>query len=278
MKNFLLCIFFLSAGTAEILSQTTKRPVAAIYTGLGAYSNYQSDIFSFGSNQASLARVKQPAAGMYGEKRFLLDELGLYKLSVAVPTHSGNFGIQTNYFGFSDYNETNAGLAYARNLGEKLEIGVQFNYNSIKIAGYGNASAVNVEIGGILHLTEKLNAGVHVFNPVGGKFNKGDNEELASVYTFGFGYDFSEIFFLSAEIEKEENKPINVNAGMQYKIVSKLAARAGISTSTSAYYFGIGLYLKSFRFDVISSYQQPLGFTPGLMIQYNFSSSSEKSN
>lgn len=251
-------------------SQTVRRLVAAPYTGLGAYSLNHVDVFSFTNNQASLAQMKNAAAGAYGERRFLLSELAFYQLAVALPTSSGNFGLKTAYYGFSDYNESQIGLAYARKLGEKADVGVQFNYNGIRISSYGASSAISFEIGAVLHLTEKLNAGIHAANPVGGKFGKNTGEKLASVYTIGLGYEASEKFFVSAEIEKEENQPVNINAGLQYKFLPRLLARAGIATNSSNLYAGVGLFLKNFRLDVTAGYHPQLGVTPGLLIIYDF--------
>jgi len=251
--------------------QAVRRPVAALYTGLGAYSNKHIDVFSSTNNQASLAQIKNISAGAYGERRFMLDELSLYQLAIAVPTASGIFGVKAGYFGFSEYNESQLGLAYARKLGTRLDVGVQFNYNSVQASGYGNASAVNFEIGTILHLTDKLNAGIHAYNPAGGKFGKNAEEKLASVYTIGLGYDASEKFFVSAEIEKEENQAVNVNAGMQYRFLPQLLARVGIATNTSNVYAGVGLFLKTFRIDVVASYHPQLGITPGLLLIYSSS-------
>ena len=254
-----------------ITGQTVRRPVAATYTGLGAYSINHADVFSYTNNQASLAQMKSASAGVYGERRFMLDELSLYQLAIAVPTNSGNFGVKAGYFGFSDYNESQIGLAYARKLGSKMDIGVQFNYNGIMVGGYGNSSAINFEIGTVFHLTDKLNAGIHAYNPVGGKYGKNSEEKLASIYTIGLGYDASDKFFVSAEIEKEENQPVNVNAGLQYKFLPQFMARAGIATNTSNVYAGVGLFVKTFRLDVVASYHPQLGVTPGLSLIYNFS-------
>jgi len=267
-KPFLILLFVFFHLIID--AQTVRRPVAAVYTGLGAYSTDHTDVFSFTNNQASLAQMKNASAGVYGEKRFMLDELSLYQLAIAVPTNSGNFGVKAGYFGFSDYNESQMGLAYARKLGSKIDVGVQFNYNSIQVSGYGNSSAINFEIGTVFHLTDKLNAGVHAYNPVGGKFGKNAEEKLASVYTVGLGYEASEKFFVSAEIEKEENQPVNVNAGMQYKFLPQLLARVGITTNTSNVYAGVGLFLKTFRLDVVASYHPQLGVTPGLLLLYDF--------
>lgn len=251
-------------------AQTLRRPIAASYTGFGAYSLNHTDVFSFIANQASLAQLKNASAGVYGERRFLLSELNNYTAVIGVPTHSGNFGLKANYAGFSDYNETQLGLAYARKLGSKIDVGVQFNYNGIRINSYGNASAVSFELGTVLHITEKLHAGLHVNNPVGGKFGKDQQEKLSSVYSFGVGYDASEKFLVSAEIEKEEDQPINVNAGFQYKLIPQLLVRAGMSAATSSGWLGLGLTLKSFRFDVTTSYHPQLGITPGILVLFNF--------
>ena len=261
---FLCCSGFFSG------AQTLRRPVAAPYTGLGAYSLQHVDPFSFTANQAALAQLKNHGLGLYAERRFLLSELNNYTAVAGVTTQSGNFGLKANYSGFSEYNETQIGLAYARKLGTKLDIGAQFNYNGIRIAGYGNSSAISFEIGSILHISEKLHTGIHINNPIGGEFGKDQQEKLPAVYSLGLGYDASEKFFASFEVEKEEDQPVNVNAGIQYRFIPQLMARAGMSSSTSSAWLGIGLLIRSFRLDVTASYHSQLGVTPGLLMIFQF--------
>jgi hypothetical protein len=208
------------------------------------------------------------SAGLFGERRFLQSELNNYVAVAAIPTHSGNFGLVASYAGFSEYNETRLGLAYARRLGKKVDIGAQFNYNGIRIAGYGNAAAVSFELGSILHITDQLHAGVQINNPVGGKFGK-QQEKLPSVYSFGLGYEASEKFLLTAEVEKEENQPVNVNAGFQYRFIPLLQVRAGVSSAASIVWAGVGVHWKSVRIDITSSYHPQLGVTPGLLLLFD---------
>lgn len=272
MKNRAAIGFLMIMGSLASHCQSMQSPVAAPCLGGGAYSINQVDVFSFSSNQASLAQLKSSAAGIYGERRYLLTELSNYRASVAVPSHSGNFGLQAGYFGSANYNETQLGLAYARKLGIKMDVGVQFNYNGIKAAGYGKASAISFEAGTIFHITDKLHIGFHVNNPVGGKFGKNTEEKLPSVYTIGFGYDASRQFYFSTEIVKEENEDINVIAALQYKFIPQLLARIGLSSATSVVWFGIGLKLHSFRLDMTASYHPQLGITPGLLLLFDFKS------
>jgi len=267
-KFYLPFIFILFS--SNVFSQAVRQPIAARYIGLGAYSINHVDAFSFTSNQAALAQIKNSVAGIYAEKRFLLSSTNLYSAVAVLPTKQGNFGLQADYFGFKNYNESQIGLAYARSLGSKLDIGIKFNYYGFRIPAYGNSSAINFELGAIAHLSEKLHVGIHAYNPVGGKLSKTDNEKLSSIYKFGIGYEASDKFFVSTEIIKEEDQPVNVDVGVQYNFMKQFFVRAGTSTETTNSYVGAGISWKNFRLDISGSYHQQLGFTPGLMLIVNF--------
>ncbi len=158
-KIYLLCFLFPASDYAD--AQSLRKPKAAAYTSFGAYSVNHVDVFSITSNQAALAQIKNSSLGVFGEKRFLLEGTNMYSSIFALPTNQGNFAFQADYFGYANYNESQLGIAYARSLGTKLDIGVKFNYYSFRIPGYQNSSAVNFEIGTIVHLTEQLHAGLH---------------------------------------------------------------------------------------------------------------------
>lgn len=261
---------FLLVGFSNcLIAQVVRTPVTTVYTHLNTYSSSNADVFSFTGNQAALAAIKNFSAGVYGERRFLLEELSQYSAAVALPTSSGNFGLAANYFGGQSHNESEIGLAYARKLSDKVDVGVQFNYNTFKVAGYGNASVINFDAGVIFHITDQLSTGVHVYNPTGVKIDKDENEKLPAIYSMGLGYDASENFFIGAEVEKVEDQPVNVNAGMQYKFDEKIFARLGIHSATSVYYFGFGIQLKDIRIDATASIHPYLGVTPGLLLIYS---------
>ena len=249
-------------------AQTLRTPVAAIYTQLNTYSNNFNDAFSFTGNQAALANAKSFSAGVYGEKRFMLRELGLYKLAFALPTPSGNFGMKADYSGSIAYNELQLGLAYGRKLG-KVDVGAQFNYYMMKASGYGSASSVNFEGGAILHVTDQFQTGIHIYNPTRTSIGKNSGEKLPAIFSAGFGYDASDKLFIGAEIKKTENQPVNVNAGLQYSFDEKFFARTGMSSATSSFYFGLGFLMNGIRIDATASLHPYLGITPGIMLLYN---------
>jgi hypothetical protein len=250
-------------------SQSVRTPVNALYTQINSYSILHLDAFSFSANQAALANFKSFSAGVFSERRFLLQDLSLSQVAFALPTSSGNFGLNGSYFGGVDFNEVQIGLAYGRRLSNVLAIGAQFNYYNFHIAGYGNASTINFEAGLLMRLSEQLNAGIHINNPTRSGLNKNTDEKLPSIYTAGLSYEPSGKVVIMAEMQKIENRAVSINAGLEYIFHKKLSARGGFSSGTSTYFFGAGLSLQNFKLHAITSIHQHLGLTPGIMLTFN---------
>ena len=272
MKTLLILVALLPF---SVFAQVTRQPLTVRYTSLGAYSKNFLDLFSGSSNQAALAQLKTGGFGVYGERRFMLNELNQFSGIFALPTPSGTFALQADYFGFSGMNENQLGLAYGRSLGSRMDVGVKFNYHALKVAGYGNASTVNFEAGTIFHLTEQLHAGFHIYNPFSSTFSKNNTEKLPAIFKTGLGYEASKKVFISAEIIKQEDEPVNVSVGLQYNLHEKVLLRTGISTANNSTFAGAGIYLSNIRLDVNASYHHQLGFTPGILLLYNFKKASE---
>lgn len=258
-----------------IYCQPARSPLSARYTAIGTCSSNFTDAFSGTVNQASLAQVKYASAGVYAERGFMLKELSNFSAAVSLPSRLGGFGIAARYFGAANFNTSQLGLGYGRKLHQKIDIGVQFNYNMIRLAGYGSAGVINFEAGTIVHLTDRLHIGLHAYNPVGGKFDKINSGKLAAVYTAGFGYELSPLLFISTDISKQEDAPVNINAGLQYIFARHFFTRMGIASSTGSYFLGVGLQWANFRLDAVSQWQGQLGFTPALMLLFNFHSPAE---
>ena len=199
----------------------------------------------------------------------MLEELGSYMAAAAICSGSGNFGLAGSYSGNSSYNTSGVGLAYARKIG-KLDAGVQFNYYSLHIATYGNASVPIIEGGIIYHFSDQFQAGIHL-----NQFARSAQEELVQalpvIYSLGIGYNSFNNFFIGSELEKENNGPVRMNVGMEYKFDQQLFARIGVSSSTATFYLGAGVLFHKIRLDVTASVHPELGITPGLLLEYRLS-------
>lgn len=267
-KKLLFLNLILFVGT-DAFSQLIRTPVSASFLRLNTYSSLHGSAFSFTGNQGALASVKNMAAAVYSERRFLLEEASVYAAAIVLPSSSGNFGFKADYSGDLSYNETGLGLAYGRKLGNKIDIGAQFNYYSFKAAGYGTAAAITAEAGIVVHLTEALQAGFHLYNPTGMEIGKTGEEKLPAIYAAGFGWEVSDKFFMGAEAQKIEGQPASLSAGLHYYFDGKLSASAGINSGVSAYYFGFGVLMKNMALHAVASIHPQLGLTPGLLLVFN---------
>ena len=248
--------------------QSIRYSPGTLYTGLGAYSQQFTQSFSFLANQAVLGGITRISAGLYAEQKYGLKELSMYMATMAIPLNRGGIGMAMQYAGHSDFNESQVSVAYGRNLG-KVSVGVQFNYIMMRIAGYGNDAAVGFEVASQWQINSALVTGIHIVNPAGGRFRNHAGEKLAALYQFGAGYEVSKQLFLSAEITKEEERPVTVQAGIQYMALpEKLFLRTGITTATTSPYAGLGWQWKNCRADVSVRYHPQLGLSPGLLLLF----------
>ncbi|MBC7948708.1 MAG: hypothetical protein H7Y42_12545 [Chitinophagaceae bacterium] len=231
-------------------------------SGFGAYSRVSGDVMSLTSNQARLSGIKEPALGIYGERRFFQSDLSHYLVMAAWITAVGNFSLGLSTAGTGAYRETKFSVGAARRLGARLDVGIGFRYNTLGIASYGSASAITATVACILYLSETLQVGFQVVNAGGGRY--GSLERLGSIYSGGFGYDVSEKFYFGGEVIKEEGKNVCLQAGCHYQVISRLFVRAGIATGSSSVWMGVGIHVLTGRVDVTAAWHPLLGVTPGL--------------
>ena len=237
----------------------------------GASSTY-ADLWAAFHNQAGLGRLKGVSVGLTNEFRFLLPELSVRGLALAIPTkRSGVFALSISYYGFNLYNEKKAGLAYSRAFGDKVSAGIQIDYLNVHLAeSYGDRHAFTVEAGIQAMLIKDLVIAAHVFNPTRARLADYDDERIPSTLKLGLGYTISDKVILSAEAEKSLEEKNIIRAGIEYHIVKQLYLRTGISSDPGMYAFGFGLLLDRLRIDLASTYHQVLGFSPQLALSYNF--------
>jgi hypothetical protein len=251
-----------------MVQSTGNLPGAGIFGGT-VYSKTHATAFSFISNQASLAQLNNVSAAIYGDRPFLQADLNNYLAALCIPAPPGSFGLKLRFGGSTLYRESQAGIAYARSLGTKLDLGVQFNYSTVRIPVYGNSSAISWETGAVFHLSPKLHTGFHVNNPIGGRFGKSKEEKLPSIYKMGIGYSPSPILLVSMEVCKEQSQPVQISTTIHYRIIHLLVLRLGMSTTVSPLSAGVGFYFKNFQLNVLTSYHPQLGITPGIAIFFD---------
>jgi hypothetical protein len=235
-----------------------------------------TDIWSSFHNQAGLAYIDGFAAGAFYENRFLVDGMSFAGFAGAMPLGNGAIGLNYTNFGFSVYNEGKLGLNYGMKLSDRFSVGVQLNYQTTRIAteDYGNAGALTAELGARMEVSERVTVAAHLFNPTRATLiDNGDNalpdEKIPTVLRLGAGYQISDDVLFAGEVEKDIDQKALFRGGIEYQPVDIFFLRLGASTEPNLFSFGLGVKFDNFQFDLASTYNSLLGYSPQISLNYN---------
>lgn len=262
-----------------------QQPQGGRGNAMGNASVALTDFWALQNNQAGLAGYSSLAGSFYYQNSYLVKELGLRSGGFVFPTNTGVFGLSYQYFGYTQYNESKIGLAYAKSLGNGFAAAVQLDYIAYKLSGdYGHNSIFTFEIGIQKKLSEKIVIGAHAFNPIRAKLTDDPEERVPAIYRLGITYSVSNDLILVLETEKDlDYKPL-VRGGLEYRIAKMAFARLGYSSVpaltgsenlsvSSMYTFGFGLKFGQLDVDFAASMNQTLGWSPAISMVYHFNKS-----
>lgn len=247
-------------------------PIGARQAGMGRTSVAITDLWNIQNNQAGIALLDKISVGIYYESRFLVNELSMKSVAVAVPSKIGVLGLSFNHFGYSLYSDMKIGLAYARSFGQYFRIGLQLDYLKTTLGeDYGTKSNITFELGIQSDVTESLTIGAYVYNPIQVKLADYNNEKIPAVFRLGVGWKISKNFFATIEAEKNTViNPIILRGGLEYSIKEKFFLRAGFTTMQEIFSMGFGINIKFLRFDISAVMHQSLGFSPQSSLIFQF--------
>lgn len=276
----LICILFLTFQSTSF-AQNVPQTFGSRASALGNAAVNEQSVFSVFSNQAGLAELESTSAALFIENRFLISELQLGGLAVALPTKSGTFGIGANYYGFENFSQQHFALSYGRKLFEdKLSIGASFNYLLYNLADFGNASGITFGIGVQYQIEERIRVAAHVFNPLRVQLvdNPFADDFVETTMKVGINFVPSEKVEIVLEAAKSVHFPAEFRGGIEYHPIDKLVFRGGFATLPSALVegrfggdlamvsFGLGVDLKVIQIDLASRFHPQLGHTPSVSL------------
>lgn len=235
--------------------------------GMANSSVVLTDFWSIYNNQAGLGFVQQLSAGVFHHSGYIKEQ-NIQGVGIAVPTKTGTIAATYNYYGYTNYNEQQAGLAFGRTFTEYFAAGIKLNFLHSQIAGeYGSSNAVTFEVGILSQPIENLFIGAHVYNP---SYSEMGTEKIPVIYKAGISYLFSGKTLLAIETEKELEQSAIFKAGIDYQLIELVSLQAGISTNPTNYSFGAGFHYSGFNIYVGFIKHQALGFTPSFSVSYGF--------
>ncbi len=249
----------------ETLGQPSHLQEQNGYISGSAYSTHFMDAFSFSSNPASTAGMKNFSAGVLMERKWMLNELNVYKFSASGNVGSGGFGIALQSSGDAMYNEQTLDLAYGKNLG-RTELGIRFGYVLEQTSGYDNIGFGSCGIGMRIHVTDKLIAGWELNLPVFGEVGKINPERGAQLFRMGFGYEPEPDLFLAIQVEKESERSPNLTGTVEYRYGEQFFFSFGINSIQASLFWRSGWKKNRLCIQIYTEYETALGFSPGLVI------------
>ena len=261
MKKLLLLISLILS-TSTLFAYDFIHPFGGRAAAMGGTSVASRGLWAMQNNPAGMTNLDKISLGLYYENRWMLPETAYKCGAFALPTNFGTLGLSFNQFGSSKYNENKFGLAYAKDFGRYLQIGLQLDYLLLKIGNdYGKFSAVTFELGIQSQVTDKLRLGTYIFNPVNFSFEQTLNhEKLPIVMRFGMAYQFTKDFIGQCEIEKNtEREGVSLRGGLEYEAVKNLYIRAGAQSNPGILTFGVGYAIRFAQVDVAAQLHNELG-------------------
>jgi hypothetical protein len=237
-------------------------PTGAKAWMLGGSSAASGDVWSAANNPGAVTQVKNLQAGLYTEQRFNESNLRLTNLSVVVPTKYVHIAGTINYYGYSAFNQQRLGLSVSKKLNAIFSLGIQLNYVSTFIEGYGQAG--NTALGGGVYIKplSKLSLGFTIFNPTQNTYGKYTTDKIPSYGRLGCAYDVSDKITLNMETDQRLDNRLIWRGGVYYKIHESFHLAMGAATNPVYYTFGTSLHMKKIKLDIASSFHEVLGFTP----------------
>ncbi|MBN1108473.1 MAG: hypothetical protein JXA55_06865, partial [Bacteroidales bacterium] len=229
--------------------------------GMGSVCIMRPGFWSSFSNQALLAHNRSPGLGFSYENRFSIPELGTATAAIVIPVAQSSMGITYSHFGYPEFRRSAVGAHCGLILSENISAGIGIDYFSEKASGdYESFRSATFEAGLFIRASEKVTAGVHLFNPLPNSLRK---TFMPSTLRAGAGIRLNSMLFAGAEVEMTMGQKLILRAGFEYMPAKNISLRGGFCTENTSFSFGPGYMLRWLRIDLSFVTHERLGITSG---------------
>ena len=112
-------------------------------------------------------------------------------------------------------------------------------------------------------VSEKVKAGVHIFNPVPNSLRR---SFLPSSIRAGAGIELSKVLYAGVEAEMSTMEKLIIRTGFEYEAFTKIWLRGGFSSENASFTFGTGYLFKSIKLDLGFATHDRLGVTSSVSL------------
>lgn len=224
---------------------------------MGGTAVCERSVWALRNNPAGLALLRGWHGGLYYENQWLLKETAFKSGAVAKDVSGiGCFGLLVCQFGWSQFSDNQFGVAYARDFGPYLQMGLRADWVWLHLGeAYPDQNRLGVELGIQSQATEKLLLGASLYN--------------IERIKFGLAYRFTEDFVGQLEVEKDSQRAgVRLGAGLEYVLFDRFSLRAGAQHNPNIICFGVGYLLRHIQVDVAAQMHQALGASLQIGVTY----------
>jgi hypothetical protein len=262
-----ITLFVLLVNAIASIAQEFE-PVGSKALGMANASVTISDEWAAFHNVAGIVNEKEGTLALFYKTNFGIQALNETAFSSTKKLKSGAFAASFYRFGTETYALNRIGLGYAHKI-EKVQLGIQFNYNQVRILDLDTKAALTLEIGGIVELIPNtLFFGASALNITQSRRKE---ERLPVLLKAGLSYRMDKKIMLNADLEKDIRYTPMVKVGLEYAIIRNVFIRTGFTTRPFLNYAGIGFFTKRFQVDYALSTHNRLGFSHScsLLLYFN---------
>lgn len=268
-RSIVILLLYLLINRCDAFDLT--RTVGGRAAAMGQTSACEQSPWALWNNPAGLSSLKGWHFGIYYENQWLLKETA-FKTGVVAKALDGIgcIGLGVSQFGGISYSENQLGIAYARDFGPYLQMGLQAEYLLLHWDdSYPNQGALSVSLGIQSQVTKKLRLGVCLFNPMTAKLKTLNEDRIPTTMRLGFAYQFTDDFMGQCEAEFDNSREgVQLRSGLEYLIFKCFSLRAGVQYHPNILSFGLSYEIHEFHVDVAAQMHQLLGASLQIGMEY----------
>lgn len=255
----------------EVLAQSGLEalPRGARSVGIGNAHTTLGDVWSIFNNIGALSHISSSQITFAYDHRMNMNELTTLSAGAVIKGENSAFGLGVSSFGSELFSQSQIGIGFSNQLGI-TSLGIKVSYFQTSIEGFGRGASPLLEFGGVAELTPELFFGAHVYNITMSKYGKNSLERLPTVVKTGISYRPSEKVMVNIEAEKDILLDPLIKTGVEYNLLDRFWARAGMNTNPGKLFFGIGFKPRNFHLDYAMTQHPNLGSFHHFSFNYVF--------
>jgi hypothetical protein len=260
----LICSFVFLLYVIHGIAQNTTQPLVQLGV-LSVFDRENKNLLSARVNPAVAIASNRINYLLYGERRYLLDDLPFIMAAVYVPIHQWKFTFDFSRLGGNKFQQSEANLSLSKSLHPKIDFGLTFSGLSLHTNMEKWRPNFGYKIGVVFGSSENLRMGIAISERR--KTNNFiDNNPLIEM-SAGFGYTFSNITTSTFHISRSTKGSLDMVSGIVMKVKNKLRIDAGYSSKSGSLFGGVCFAYKSINLGCYLSNHPYLGTTPALMLK-----------